>query len=128
ADENTPLPDEHTSDYRPCARPGCLAPHTWLEDGSSLYDHFGPAFSLLLLDEGGASAAGEIASVAKALGVPLKLLDLRHTDLAQLYEATLALIRPDQYVAWRGANTDARALVDTIRGVETKTMMRRTAS
>jgi 2-polyprenyl-6-methoxyphenol hydroxylase-like FAD-dependent oxidoreductase len=127
-DEDTPLPDEHTSDYRPCARPGCLAPHAWLEDGSSLYDHFGQGFSLLLLDEAGASAAGEIASVTKTLGVPLKLLDLRHTDLAQLYNAPLALIRPDQYVAWRGANTDAQALVDTIRGVETKTKMRRTAS
>ncbi|MBV8747120.1 MAG: hypothetical protein JO134_18950 [Xanthobacteraceae bacterium] len=52
ADEDTPLPDEHTSDYRPCARPGCLAPHAWLADGSSLYDHFGQAYSLLLLHEG----------------------------------------------------------------------------
>jgi 2-polyprenyl-6-methoxyphenol hydroxylase-like FAD-dependent oxidoreductase len=128
AEENTPLPDEHTSDYRPCARPGCLAPHAWLADGSSLYDHFGQGFSLLLLDEAGAPAAGEIASATKTRGVSLKLLDLCHTDLAQLYDAPLALIRPDQYVAWRGAYTDARALVDTIRGVETKTMMRRTAS
>jgi hypothetical protein len=83
---------------------------------------------LLLLSEQGASAASEIASATKTLGVPLKLIHLRHTDLAQLYDAPLALIRPDQYVAWRGAYTDARALVDTIRGVETKTMMRRTAS
>jgi hypothetical protein len=128
ADEDAPFPDEHTSDYQPCARPGCLAPHAWLQDGSSLYDHFGRGFSLLLLSEQGASAASEIASATKTLGVPLKLIHLRHTDLAQLYDAPLALIRPDQYVAWRGAYTDARALVDTIRGVETKTMMRRTAS
>jgi 2-polyprenyl-6-methoxyphenol hydroxylase-like FAD-dependent oxidoreductase len=128
ADENTPLPDEHTSDYQPCARPGCLAPHAWLADGSSLYDHFGQAYSLLLLSEQGASAADEITGVMKATGVPLKVLDLRHTDLAQLYEAPLALIRPDQYVAWRGDAPDARTLVGTIRGVQTKTMMRRNAS
>jgi hypothetical protein len=126
ANEDTPLPDENTSDYRPCARPGCLAPHAWLADGSSLYDHFGQAYSLLLLSGQGASAADEIAGVMKATGVPLKLLDLRSTDLAQLYEAPLALIRPDQYVAWRGTATDARTLVDTIRGAQTKTMMRRT--
>jgi 2-polyprenyl-6-methoxyphenol hydroxylase-like FAD-dependent oxidoreductase len=118
ADEATPLPEEHTSDYRPCARPGCLAPHAWLEDGSSLYDHFGQDYSLLLLSQEGACAAGEISSATKTLGVPLKLLDLRHTALAQLYDAPLALIRPDQYVAWRGANTDARMLVDTIRGAK----------
>jgi 2-polyprenyl-6-methoxyphenol hydroxylase-like FAD-dependent oxidoreductase len=126
ADEDTPLPEEHTSDYQPCARPGCLAPHAWLADGSSLYDHFGQGFSLLLLDEAGTSAAGEIASVMKTMAVPVKLIDLRHADLARLYEAPLALIRPDQYVAWRGATTDVWALVDRIRGVETKTMIRRT--
>ena len=126
ADEDTALPDEHTSDFQPSARPGCLAPHAWLADGSSLYDHFGQGFSLLLLSEQAASAAGEIASVMEEMAVPLKLIDLRHADLARLYEAPLALIRPDQYVAWRGAKVDARALVDRIRGVATKTMMRRT--
>ena len=34
---------------RPSAYPGCLAPHAWLADGSSLYDHFGVGLTLLVL-------------------------------------------------------------------------------
>jgi len=33
-----------------------------------------------------------------------------------LYEAALALIRPDQFVAWRGHTVDAVSLVNTVRG------------
>ena len=35
-------------------------------------------------------------------GVPLKVLDVPSADARDLYGADLALIRPDQYVAWRG--------------------------
>ena len=48
--------------------------------------------------------------------MPLKLLDLRGTGLEKLYAAPLALIRPDQFVAWRGANADAAALIRTVSG------------
>jgi len=126
--DGTAPPVEQHAEFQPSARPGCLAPHAWLDDGSSLYDHFGLGYSLLLLADPGLAAAADIAGAAKAAGVPLKLLDLRHTALAQLYEASLALIRPDQHVAWRGPSADATALVDTIRGVETNTSMRRAAS
>ncbi len=54
ADGSTP-PIEHHANYQPSAHPGCLAPHAWLEDGSSLYDHFGQGFSLLLLEDSGAT-------------------------------------------------------------------------
>jgi hypothetical protein len=37
--------------------------------------------------------------------------------LRALYGASLALIRPDQYVAWRGSRVeDADAIVATLRG------------
>jgi hypothetical protein len=37
----------------------------------------------------------------------LQVVELRHPDLIDLYQAPLTLIRPDQIVAWRGqANTD----------------------
>jgi hypothetical protein len=38
--------------------------------------------------------------------------------LAGLYEAPLALVRPDQHVAWRGerAPADAAGLIDVVRG------------
>lgn len=127
-DDGTAAPPEHHTNFQPCARPGCLAPHAWLENGCSLYDQLGSGYSLLLLADAGTSTAGDITGAAKAAGVPLKVLDLRHTELAELYEAPLALIRPDQYVAWRGSRADAAAVIDTIRGVETKTSERRTGS
>ena len=126
ADGTAAPPAQHT-EFQPCARPGCLAPHAWLDDGSSLYDHFGLGYTLLLLAESGESAARAIADAARAARVPLKVLDLRAAGLAQLYEAPLALIRPDQHVAWRGADADAAELIDTVRGAETKTRTRRTA-
>jgi hypothetical protein len=126
AEGTAPPPVQH-EEFQPCARPGCLAPHAWLDDGSSLYDHFGLGLSLLLLTDSGLSTAQAIAKAAEDAHVPLKVLDLRSVSIAQLYEAPLALIRPDQYVAWRGADINPAVLLDTVRGAETKTTTRRTA-
>src|SRR3546814_15553756 len=41
-------PPVEAINYVPNARPGCLAPHTWLPDGRSLYDLFGLGFTLLV--------------------------------------------------------------------------------
>ena len=53
---------------RPRAHPGCLAPHAWLADGSSLYDHFGPGFTLLMLDDAGAAAPRATSRRARSGG------------------------------------------------------------
>jgi len=37
--------------------------------------------------------------------IPLKVLDVSDTDARDLYERDLVIIRPDQYVAWRGNNS-----------------------
>jgi hypothetical protein len=42
---------------------------------------------------------------AAKLKLDLKVVKHASNDLAQLYEANLVLIRPDQIVAWRGADT-----------------------
>jgi FAD binding domain len=109
-------PAEHYAHYQPSAHPGCLAPHAWLDDGSSLYDHFGLGYTLVLLDDSAAVLAQEIEDAAAEAGVPLARLDLRGSKLDALYGAPLALIRPDQFVAWRGADADAAALVRKIGG------------
>jgi hypothetical protein len=74
-----------------------------------------------VLAESGLPTARAIADAAQAARVPLKVLDLRSAGLGQLYEAPLALIRPDQHVAWRGADANAAALIHMVRGAETKT-------
>jgi 2-polyprenyl-6-methoxyphenol hydroxylase-like FAD-dependent oxidoreductase len=94
-------PVDHFMLYVPSAHPGCLAPHLWLHDGSSLYDHFGDGFSLLITN-GGADEGGPLVSAAARHKVPLKVLALSDSRLCSRYEAAFALIRPDQHVAWRG--------------------------
>lgn len=117
-DDGSSAPAQHTSDFEPSAHPGCLAPHAWLLDGTSLYDHFGPAYTLLQLDDVAASATKALLSAAEASAMPLTLLDLRNQKLTGLYGAPLALIRPDQFVAWRGTSVaaDAQHIIATVRG------------
>ena len=97
-------------EYVPSAVPGCLAPHRWLEDGSSLYDHFGPDFTMLVLAPSGRGAAEEAALQALTLGIPLRVVEVFDRAVTELYEAPLALIRPDQHVAWRGARVPPNLL------------------
>jgi hypothetical protein len=89
-------------DYVPTAIPGCLAPHKWLDDDRSLYDTFGPGFTLLVLSGDHADDIAAAHLEAERTGTPLVAVTLDDAELAALYEAQLALIRPDQHVAWRG--------------------------
>ncbi len=95
-------PPASTMIYRPSACPGGLAPHLWLEDGSSLYDHFGAGLSLLLTAETAADEVEPIIGVAATMKVPLKVVAPKDARLFPRYGARFALIRPDQHVAWRG--------------------------
>ena len=120
ADGSTP-PPEHFMLYVPSAHPGCLAPHLWLTDGSSLYDHFGPGFTLLIT-EGDEHAADRLAEAATKSNIPFKVLALMNARLHQRYEARFALIRPDQHVAWRGNDipADCEALLTHVTGASRK--------
>lgn len=111
-DDGTPPPVEHPTNWEPSAHPGQRAPHLWLADGSSLFDHFGPGFTLLVTGDGD---GGAFAAAAGA--VPLTLLAPNDARLPGLYGARFALIRPDQHVAWRGDSVaEAAAILDRARG------------
>lgn len=96
--------------YRPTARPGGLAPHAWLHDGSSLYDHFGAGFTLLATRGGGEAQVAALQEAAARSGVPLHVLQPGGIAAHDLYGARFALIRPDQHVAWRGDSLPAQPL------------------
>ena len=101
-DDGSRVPPDLPSVYAPSAKPGGRAPHFWMDDDSSLFDHFGPEWTLLLIGEDTAAGPAFAAAAAKR-GVNLKLLDLRGNPFAaDLYAAPAALIRPDQMTAWRG--------------------------
>jgi 2-polyprenyl-6-methoxyphenol hydroxylase-like FAD-dependent oxidoreductase len=114
--EPGPWPEPQTGVYEPSARPGAVAPHAWLADGRSLYDCFGPGFTLLVL-EGASPYAPEAAKAdAEALGVPLTIVGINDSHVASLYQRTLALIRPDQHVAWRGDAWPGHDLLAKVTG------------
>ena len=80
-------------------------PHCWLGPGrgydDSLFDHLGKGFTLIRL--GGKPAdTSSLAAAARERHVPLKVLEVPAPEARDLYGCDLALVRPDQYVAWRG--------------------------
>ncbi len=101
ASDGTRPPPDRMNDYVPTGTPGGRAPHAWLADGRSLYDTFGFEFSLLRLGPK-APEATAFAKAAAQRAMPLTIVDLPQEELRDLYAADLALIRPDQIVAWRG--------------------------
>lgn len=88
--------------YVPTSRPGAVAPHAWLHDGSSLYDHFGDGFTLLASKDAPSAAIDQARVQAHTAGVPLKVMQPHEAAIAELYPTRFTLIRPDQHVAWRG--------------------------
>ncbi len=102
-------------DYTPSAAAGCLAPHHWLDGATSLYDLFGPGFTLLSLGGGGEELDAAHRD-ADATGTPLKILSFDDDALFDLYRAPLTLIRPDQHVAWRGERWPGPELLQRVTG------------
>ena len=96
--------------------PGCRAPHLWIEGRRSLYDAMGPDYTLLRLDP--TVRVNGIVAAAAQRGLPLAVLDVKSREVSEFYRHKLALIRPDQHVAWRGdaEPADPLDLVDLVRG------------
>jgi 2-polyprenyl-6-methoxyphenol hydroxylase-like FAD-dependent oxidoreductase len=105
ADGTAPPPDR-ANVYVPSACPGGRAPHAWLSDGVSLYDLFGFEWTLLQFGDKLVDTAG-FDEAARRAGADLRIVKAP-ASLRDLYEADLALIRPDQVVAWRGSAPEAR--------------------
>jgi 2-polyprenyl-6-methoxyphenol hydroxylase-like FAD-dependent oxidoreductase len=103
-DGTSPPPDEPNV-YIHTASPGGRPPHVWLDDGRSLFDLFHSEWTLLVLGPV-ETATSEFVAAARSLGLDLRIVRLPLAQLRELYEAPLALIRPDQIVAWRGMSED----------------------
>ncbi|HTP81980.1 MAG TPA: FAD-dependent oxidoreductase [Alphaproteobacteria bacterium] len=104
--DGTAPPPDLPNEYVPSACPGGRAPHHWLPDGASLFDRFGRDFTLLVTGADSEAARG-FTQAAEGLHIPLSVLHLPLPELRELYAADLALIRPDQHVAWRGSTRSA---------------------
>jgi len=96
--DGTTAPAYSMANFTPSTVPGCRTPHLWLRDGTSLYDQFGPDYTLLRFDP-----SVEVQTLIKAAAqcnVPLKLLDIGSDITGSIYKEKLVLSRPDQHVAW----------------------------
>ena len=100
--------------YVPSARPGSRAPHAWLHDGSSLFDHFGQGMTLLALPGAADACTKAAACDAAALHIPFTVLQSDNPAVGCLYARRLTLIRPDQHIAWAGDAWPARVDFDVL--------------
>jgi 2-polyprenyl-6-methoxyphenol hydroxylase-like FAD-dependent oxidoreductase len=115
SDGSDPPPDS-ANRYEPTASPGGRAPHLWLGEDRSLFDTFGFEWTLLRLGRA-PPVADRLARAARQARIDLEIVDVRCDEARQLYEAPLALIRPDQVVAWRGfSDSEAEAVVAAVTG------------
>ena len=122
--ENSPInwPDETAAPLTKgrksgvTCRSGARAPHAWLGNGRSTLDLFGDGFVLLRFDR--TQDATPLDDAAAARGVPLRVIDVADSHIANLYGRKLVLVRPDGHVAWRSDRCpdDAGRIIDRVRG------------
>ena len=114
--DDEPAPAYTMGGFTASTVPGCRAPHFRLADGRSLYDAFGPDYTLLRFD-GGADVA-PLVDAARRRTMPLAVLDVDPALAPPEYRHALVLVRADQHVAWRGdaIPDDADALVERLCG------------
>ncbi|WP_406006042.1 FAD-dependent monooxygenase [Streptomyces sp. NBC_00637] len=116
-DDGSAVPPLTPRGYHGLSFPGARLPHSWLPDGRSLYDLLGDGLTLLL--PAGDRKAGRAAFTreAAARGVPLATVDVTGLVPPERYGAPMLLVRPDQHIAWRGADgTRAGDVLDVVRG------------
>lgn len=104
------VPPDQANEYIPSTLPGGRLPHRWLGGERSLYDLLG--FEWTVLAPSGLTAeAGSLAEAGRAVGLDVTLLALDASEVGDLLDEGLLLVRPDQVIAWRGVEiADAAAL------------------
>jgi 2-polyprenyl-6-methoxyphenol hydroxylase-like FAD-dependent oxidoreductase len=109
-------PPWHRRSFVPTVRPGHRAPNVVLAEGETLFDQFGPGFTLV--DACGHREAKRLVDEAELVGMPLHHLILDDPRLCRLYDHRLVLVRPDLHIAWSGSTvTDPAAIIGRARGV-----------
>lgn len=100
-DDGSPMPAETVVEYHPTTKPGWRLPHSVDSDGVPLFDRLGDGFALVTVGDGERLSVEDFARRAAGLRIPLQVVSVNPTHAA-LYERRYVLVRPDQYVAWRG--------------------------
>ena len=92
-----------------------LAPQP-LSSGRNVFEELGEGFTLLdFSSDGGASSS--FATAAAELGIPLKVIRDSAAGGREKYQASLVLVRPDQFVAWAGEKAEADQVLRRAAGL-----------
>ncbi len=85
-----------------------LAPQP-LSSGRNIFEELGAGFTLIGLDASD-TVLNQFERSAEALGIPLKIIRDSRANGRERLDATLVLVRPDQFVAWASKNMPADAM------------------
>jgi 2-polyprenyl-6-methoxyphenol hydroxylase-like FAD-dependent oxidoreductase len=108
--EPAQAPPDDANAYVPSTLPGGRLPHRWLGGERSLYDLLGFEWTVLTPPRLTAEAES-LAEAGRTAGLDVTLLALDASEVGDLLDDGVLLVRPDQVVAWRGVEiTDAAAL------------------
>lgn len=101
--------------FVPTVRAGHRAPNVVIGADRTLFDDFGPCFTLV--DACGHPEAKQLIDEAALVGMPLHHLIVEDRHCRELYCDRLVLVRPDLHIAWSGTTvTDAAAIIGRARG------------
>ena len=101
--------------FVPTVRAGHRAPNIVVKDDRTLFDDFGPGFTLV--DACRHPEAKRLIDEAALVGMPLHHLVVEDPHCRSRYQNQLVLVRPDLHIAWSGATvTDAAAIIERARG------------
>ena len=95
-------PSDQANAYHPSTEPGGRLPHRWLDGERSLYDLLGFEWTVLAPAHAAAEAT-RLADAGRAAGLDVAVLSLDVEEGGELLADGLLLVRPDQVIAWRGA-------------------------
>ncbi|MDF2369685.1 MAG: FAD-dependent monooxygenase [Rhizobiaceae bacterium] len=104
---------EHKGAFRQGDHIGGRAPHVWLADGRSSIDVYWSAMTLVTIGAADITAA-QLA--ARALAIPLQVLELTPQQAEGLFTQPITLVRPDGHVAWKGKGGDWHAILSRATG------------
>jgi hypothetical protein len=111
-----------TEDYVPTTWPGSRAPHVFLEDGgTSIMDLYARMGSYTLVDFTREGKFGrQFESAASRAGIALTAVHLPDESHARtVWERDAVLIRPDDHVCWRAAESGGTEAIDVGRILRT---------
>ncbi len=110
-------PEHLFREYVPTTWPGARLPHVWLEQGRSIHDMIGDAYTLLRLGRTRVDTSG-FERAMRDRQAPFETLAIDREIARDVYGYDLILVRPDLHVAWRGntAPADAAQLAAVVTG------------